>query len=217
MKRKPNTVFVSVLIISFLLIANGCRVRVDVADPARAARGVAQLATESRSAEEADVKEEKLFSDIIPVFADSKVKYDDKIGFEEYYLVTSDSTIKAIAGNIRRQFCEAPEGRSPLEIMRYYQRTIEELEGEIIFQSRAPRSIEIHDQSFESYFNKERVSRGMSTYVWDFYRFPRSISEFLAAKISHEGKDMYIAIAAGRGGGGTEYHGVRFEIVTIVD
>jgi len=215
--KKANTFTVSTLIISFLLIASGCRVRVDVADPARAARGVAQVATESRSAEDADVKEEKLISDIIPIFADSEVKYDDKIGFEEYYLVKSDSTIKSIAGDIRRQFCEAPEGRSPLEIMRYYQRTIEELEGEIIFQSRAPRSIEIDDQSFESYFNKERVSRGMSTYVWDFYRFPLSISEFMAARITENGKEMHVAIVAGRGSGGAEYQGVRFEIVTVVD
>lgn len=219
MKRKLNTVFVSALIFSFLFTAGGCRVRVDVPDPTRAARGVAQLATESRSDREATVKDEKLYSDLVPAFAGSEVHLDDRIGFEEYFLVVSESSVNTIAGTIRRQFYAAPEGRSPFEIYRFYLQTIEEMGGEIIFQTREPRSIEIDGQSFISYYNKEKRDHRPSNHrvAWDYYRYDRVLSEYIAAKISKDDADVYLAISAGRGARGPyERLDVVFEVVTVV-
>ncbi len=214
-------VLITVFLLSYLMALNGCGVTVRVDDPVAAVRSVAdrdrdtEETDETRTEDVADT-EVRDYSEIVPVFADVDARYDDKIGVEEYYLVENDSTVRTVTGVIRRQFYRAPEGRSPLEVLHYYEQTIRDMGGTLIFRTRDPRSIEIDGQSFTSYYNKERVDRGMSTYVWDYHRFPGSISEFLAAKISEGDTDVYFAITAGRGSGGADYSGVRFEIVTVV-
>lgn len=217
--KNSGVVLTTVFFLSSLLIISSCGVTVRVEDPAGAVRSVtdSDRDADEAEAEDATAVEDRDYSEIVPFFEGSEVRYDDKIGFEEYYLVENDSTVQTVAGVIRRQFYRAPDGSSPLEIMRYYQRTISDMGGTMIYQTRDPLSVEIEERSLVDYFNKERMDRGMSTYVWDFYRFPRSISEFLTAKITEDEVDVYISIAAGRGSGGAEYSGVRYEIVTVVD
>jgi len=220
--KNSGVVFIAVFALSCLLIANSCGVTVRVDDPAGAAKSVTDRDKDAEDAEETEKEDAATadardYSEIVPVYESVEARYDDKIGFEEYYLVENDSTVQTVEGVIRRQFYRAPDGRSPLEIMRYYQRTISDMGGTVIFQTRDPLSVEIEERGLVDYFNKERVDRGMSTYVWDFYRFPRSISEYLTAKISEDDVVVYISIAAGRGSGGAEYSGVRFEVVTVVD
>ncbi len=68
-----------------------------------------------------------------------------------------------------------------------------------------------------SYFNKERLDRGLSTYVWDHTHFPGAISEYLAAVVPFDNEDAFVIVAAGRPDREVpEFSGVRFELVTVV-
>ena len=156
-------------------------------------------------------------ADRLPVFAESRLKYDDAIGFEEYYVVVGDHEVQTVDGVIRRLFFQPEEGHSPLEVMRFYEGVIADQGGTILFQTRDARDIEIDGESLVTYFNKERLDRGLSTYVWDFTHFPGAASEYLAAVVPFDGKDAFVVVAAGRPDREVpEFSGVRFELVTVV-
>ena len=75
-------------------------------------------------------------SEIISLYAGSKLEYDDDIGFETQYYLTGEASHKAIDGNTRRQFCSAPEGVSPYEIIKNYEKAISSKGGTVIHFSR---------------------------------------------------------------------------------
>ena len=156
-------------------------------------------------------------ADLLPIFADAEVRYDDRIGFEEYFILLSDEEVATVAGTIRRQFCRPEEGRSPLEIIRFYQQTIEDLGGTILYQTRDARSVEVDGETLVTYFRKERLERGLSTYVWDHTQFPgRAMSEYLSAIVPVGDGEAYVVVAAGRPDREVpEFRGARFELVTV--
>jgi len=216
--KKQLRLTFSALVMGILLVFSGCGVTVKVDDPVGAARAARDAAERNRQTETATTEQAATdgrdFSEILPVFADRDAVFDDQIGFEEYYLVENDSTVRTIAGSIWRQFYSAPEGRSPLEIMRYYQKTINDNGGTIIFQTRDPLSIEIDGKGFISYYNKEKLDHIGHRGGWDYNAFNRNLSEYLLAKISQDDSDIYFAITAGRGGS-LEHLDVVFEIVSV--
>jgi outer membrane protein OmpA-like peptidoglycan-associated protein len=136
---------------------------------------------------------------IIPLYSGSDIRYDDQIGFEEFPLIMNDSTVQNTEGVLRRVFCRAPEGRSPLEIIKNYENAIKEDGGVVLFISRSPKDIVIDDQKFGDLFRKNRKDLGLSTYVFTHTTFPELVTEYLLGKLSTTDKDIYIIVAAGPG------------------
>jgi len=205
---KSYTGLLAVLLM--MAFASGCEtVDISVDDGA--------AATRERATEAPAEREDTDLSTIVPVFAESRERYDDKVGFEEFELIVGEDAVDPLMGDIRRRFYEPEEGRSPLEISRYYQEFIENEGGSILFQTREPLSVEVNGEEFWHYFSRHREGRGLSTYVWDFTHFEEAVSEYIGAVIPTDEGDLYFAMAAGRGDGSPrQFSGTRFEIVTVV-
>lgn len=153
---------------------------------------------------------------IVSIYAGSDIRYDDEIGFEEFTFIDGESSVRTVEGVLRRQFCRAPEGRSALEILRNYERAVQDLGGTILFVSRDPRSIEIDGATFSSIFGQNRWDHGLATSHLTHTRFPGNVSEYLAALVPAPDKDVYVVLAAGRGSRGAgEQTRTYFELVTL--
>ena len=153
---------------------------------------------------------------IIPLYSGSDIRYDDQIGFEEFPLIINDSTVQNTEGVLRRVFCRAPEGRSPLEIIKNYENAIKEDGGVVLFISRSPKDIVINDQKFGELFRKNRKDLGLSTYVFTHTTFPELVTEYLLGKLSTTDKDIYIIVAAGPGAwAASEHNRTFYELVTL--
>ena len=153
---------------------------------------------------------------IIPLYSGSDIRYDDQIGFEEFPLIMNDSTVQNTEGVLRRVFCRAPEGRSPLEIIKNYENAIKEDGGVVLFISRSPKDIVINDQKFGELFRKNRKDLGLSTYVFTHTTFPELVTEYLLGKLSTTDKDIYIIVAAGPGAwAASEHNRTFYELVTL--
>jgi len=137
--------------------------------------------------------------EIVSLYEGSSVRYDDPIGFEELAFAVSESAVKNVEGNLRRLFCRAPEGRSPLEIIRNYEKAVEDRGGTILFLSRDPKSIEIDGVKFTDLFGQHRMDRGLSTSHYTHTSFPGEVTEYLAGKFRTDEKDVYLLVAAGKG------------------
>lgn len=154
--------------------------------------------------------------EIIPIYAGSDIRYDDQIGYEEFSFIAGESGIRTMEGTLRRQFCRAPEGRSSLEIIRNYEKAIQDLGGTIIFVSRDPGSIEIDGSTFGDIFQRNRREYGLATSHMTHTHFPGNVTEYLAAHVPAAGKDVYVIVAAGRGSRGPgEQTRTFFELVTL--
>lgn len=152
----------------------------------------------------------------IPVYAGSDIRYDDQIGFEEFAFVVDDSTVQSTEGVIRRIFCRAPEGRSPLEIIRNYESAVNEMGGSILFVTRSPQEIEIGEKKFSDVFSQNRRNYGLATSHLTHTGFPGRVTEYLAARVSAADKDVYVVLAAGQGSRGSrEQTRTFFELVTL--
>lgn len=154
---------------------------------------------------------------IISIYKGSEVIYDDLIGYEELPVIISTEEVKMVAGNIRRQWCQAPEGRSNFEILKNYENTIKDMGGEILFSTRDPQSIVINELDFDDYFVKSRVKRGLSeANEFSYSNFPDELSEYLTGKITSSGKDIYTIIAVGKGTWAAGQDDITFyELVTL--
>ena len=153
---------------------------------------------------------------IISIYEGSRVIYDDGIGFEEFPVVVGDEAVRVIDGILRRQWCRAPDERSPLEIIRNYEQAISERGGEILFITREPQSVEIDEEKLPEYFKAHRRDRGLATNVFSYTHFPAEMSEFLTARITAPDAEYYLTIASGRGHWAASQNNVTyFEIVTL--
>lgn len=63
---------------------------------------------------------------IIPIYSGSDICYDDQFGFEESPLIINEMTVQNTESVLRRFFCRALEGRSPLETIKNYEKAIAE-------------------------------------------------------------------------------------------
>jgi len=162
------------------------------------------------------VSAQKDDSSIIPVYSGSDIRYDDQIGFEEFSFIINETTVQNTEGVLRRIFCRAPEGRSPLEIIKNYENAIKEDGGSILFISRNPKEIVINGEKFSDIFKKNRKDRGLSTSVFTHTEFPKIVTEYLAGKLSITDKDVYIIIAAGPGAwAASEDKRTFYELITL--
>ncbi len=153
---------------------------------------------------------------IISLYEGSSVQFDDLIGFEEFPVVMDNSTVTIVDGIIRRQFCRAPEGRSPLEIMRNYEATIQQMNGEILFRSREPGSVEIDGNVLQTILAAHRPERGLAANVMSYTRFYLNWTDVMTARISMGAKDAYVIIVAGRGEAAARQQDRTFyELITI--
>lgn len=143
---------------------------------------------------------------VVPYFKDKGAKFDDKIGLEEYSIVTSNATTKTIVGVIRRQFCIAPEGFSPLEIVRFYQSFIES-RGKIIYQTRNAESVVIDGQKLSKYLHTQALSHNSS-----YEYMAANCEEYLVGVIYTDTTDLYVVVGAGRAGGKPTYHLITIEV-----
>lgn len=133
-------------------------------------------------------------NDIISIFEGSSVEYNDNIGFNEHYILENNETVTVVEGEIRRQFCYAPKGRSPFEIVKNYEKAITNKGGTVINLSRNAGSAVIANQEFiGDLFTKGRVSR-MTNY--EYMQLPNYANDYVAGKISTAKADYYVAVAA---------------------
>lgn len=162
------------------------------------------------------VTAQEVEKEILPVYTGSDIRYDDKMGFEELSFIVDESTIQTTEGVLRRLFCRAPEERSPLEIIRNYEKAINDMGGDIIFLSRNPKEIDIEGQKFMDIFSNNRKDRGMATSHFTHTSFPQEITEYLVGRIKFADKDVYIIVAAGPGAwAASEHNRTFYELITI--
>lgn len=162
------------------------------------------------------VMPQELEKEIIPIYTGSEIRYDDKIGFEELSFIVGESKLQTSEGVLRRLFCRAPEGRSPFEVVKNYEKSIADMGGTIIFFSRNPKDIEIEKLKFQNIFAKNRKDRGLSTYHYTHTTFPAEITEYLVGKIKLADKDVYTIIAVGHGAWAANEHNRTFyEFITL--
>ena len=153
---------------------------------------------------------------ILSIYEGSSVQFEDQIGYEELPVVLDDSTVMVAEGIIRRQFCRAPEGRSPLEIMRNYETAIQQMNGDILFRSREPGSVQIDGIELQTLLATHRPERGLATNVMSYTRFYLNWTDVMTARISMGGKDAYVTIVAGRGESTARQQDTTFyELITI--
>jgi outer membrane protein OmpA-like peptidoglycan-associated protein len=136
---------------------------------------------------------------IVPIYEGSELIYDDQFGFEELPVVLGEDTVNKVEGYIRRLWLKAPEGRSPYEIIRNYEAAVENINGQILFKSRDPQTIEIEELYFSEYFSTIRQDRGLATNVFTHSYFPEELSEYLVSRATVNQVENYIIVAAGKG------------------
>jgi len=132
------------------------------------------------------IKEHKV---IVSLFRGSTVGYDDKMGFDGFYVTTavSDSgklTTKVIEGNIHHRFCYLPEGYSVKEIITNYEEAIKSKGGKILVSSSG--------KEFYKEFSKKRPDHGLTNYEW--IMFGRYNYYYLSAFIPGDKFDYYVLI-----------------------
>ncbi len=153
---------------------------------------------------------------IIPVYEGSEIIYDDHFGFEEIPVILDETTVAIQEGILRRLWCQAPEGRSPYEIIRNYQSAIENIEGRVLYSTREPQSIEIDEKKLSDYFKANRQDRGLATNVFSYTHFPGEMSEYLVGRVMTGESESYVIVAAGRGHwAANQSDNTYYEIVTL--
>ncbi len=154
--------------------------------------------------------------DIIPIYEGSEIIYDDLFGFEEIPVILNETSVILQEGNLRRLWCQAPEGRSPYEIIRNFESAIENIEGQIIFSTREPQSLEIDEKNLSDYFKVNRQDRGLATHVFSYTHFPGEMSEYLVGKVRTGERDSYVIVASGRGHwAANQSDNTYYEVITL--
>jgi len=155
-------------------------------------------------------------NDIITLYEGSSLIYDDHVGFEELPFLVSDDSVRIFEGSIRRQWCQAPDGRSPLEVIRNYEHAVKAMGGELLFITSDPQSVEVKGKKLSEIFKLHRRDRGLATNVFSYAHFPGEMSEFLTARIQAPDATYYLTIASGRGHwAARQDNRTFFEIVTM--
>jgi len=150
--------------------------------------------------------------DIISLFKGSKVLFDDEIGFETHYYLTSDKSYKAVDGKMRRQFCKLSEGVSPYEVIKNYEKAIQSKGGEIIHFTRSVKRYTDEETGervsfMQRLFTKGRKANGGYAYL----QLPNFAQDYVVGKVSTAENDIYISVAA------TVVEKITYyELVTIV-
>lgn len=136
-------------------------------------------------------------NDIISLYDGSKLVYDDDIGFETHYYLTSPNSHEAIDGKIRRQFCKAPEGVSAYEIIKNYEKAIQSKNGTIIHLSRKAKIYRDKETGETIWFIKKLFASGRLNHgAYSYLQLPNYAQDYVSGKISTAENDIYISVAA---------------------
>ena len=132
--------------------------------------------------------------EIAPTYEGSTVFYDDKIGYDEFYVCTGISSddkviIKKVEGYIRHRFCYAPAGRSALEIIKNYEEAISQKGGSVLRSSKNRACI-------NAFMKKGHPNHGMQKY--EYMQLPNSAGYYFSGKIPADTVDYYVCVVAGQ-------------------
>ena len=132
------------------------------------------------------IKEHKV---IVTLFKGSSVIYNDKMGFDKFFVTTSISpdgvlTTKEIEGNITHRFCSIPSGHSVTEIIANYKEAIKNSGGKILVSSSG--------KEFYKEFRKRRPDHGLNNYDW--ITFGDNSNYYLSGFIPGDKFDYYIIV-----------------------
>ena len=128
---------------------------------------------------------------IATVFKDSRVGYDDKMGFGEFTVCTSKSpegkvTTKKVEGYIRHRFCYAPGGRSSLEIVKNYEEAILKNGGKVLVSSKGK------GECFDAFMKRGHPDHGLTNY--EYLQFGRYANYYFSGKVSLDRVDYYVIV-----------------------
>lgn len=137
------------------------------------------------------------------LFKDSEAIYDDEIGYETHYYLTGDMSFEKVEGVMRRQFAAVPEGVSPYEVIKNYEKAILARGGTVFHLSRNAHSYTDKETGkkidfMEDYFANGRVGgRGLSNMKqWAYANLPAEAEDYVAGKVSTPQGDVFISVAA---------------------
>ncbi|MFO7575252.1 MAG: OmpA family protein [Bacteroidales bacterium] len=146
--------------------------------------------------------------EIISLFKDSEKMYDDNIGFETHYYLTSPTSVKSIDGKIRRQFCQMPEGISAYEVIKNYEKAIQSKGGTIIYLSQEVKRYKLENGEWYHYmrdgFAKARKEK---TKIVHGHFISYLANKYVVGKIATTEHDILISVAAADG---------YYELVTVI-
>lgn len=137
--------------------------------------------------------------EVISLYQGSELIYDDDIGYETFYFLTSETSHKAIDAKITRKFCAAPEGVSTYEIIKNYEKAISAKEGVIIHLSRDAYRYTDEKTGERVWFMSELFANARLKPLdrgWAYAQLPKEAEDYVVGKISTPQHDIYISVAA---------------------
>ena len=132
--------------------------------------------------------------EIVPIYSGSRVFYDDKIGYDEFYVCTGISSdgkmiIKKMEGYIRHRFCYAPAGRSAFEIIKNYEEAISQKGGSVLHSSK-------NRECINAFMKKGHPNHGMQNF--EYMQLRNRAGYYISGKIPADTADYYVCVVLGR-------------------
>lgn len=137
--------------------------------------------------------------EIISLYEGSELVYDDNIGFESFYYLTGENSHEVIDGKIYRKFCAAPEGVSPYEIIKNYEKAIASKGGTVIHLSRDAYRYTDPETGERIWFMSELFANARLKPLdrgWAYAQLTKEAQDYVVGKISTPEHDIYISVAA---------------------
>ena len=138
-------------------------------------------------------------NEIISLYEGSELMYDDNIGFETFYYLTGENSHKAIEGKIHRKFCMAPEGVTPFEIIKNYEKAISVKGGSVIHLSREAYRYTDEQSGDRVWFMKDLFANARLKPLergWAYAQLPNEANDYVVGKVSTPQHDIFISVAA---------------------
>lgn len=142
-------------------------------------------------------------SETISLFKSSEPIFDDKVGYQTYYYLTGETSYEEVEGIMRRRFAAVPEGVSPFEVIKNYEKAILSKGGTVFHLSRNANSFTDKETGkkiafMKDYFSTGRVEgRGLSNMKqWAYANLPAEAKNYVAGKVSTPQGDVFISVAA---------------------
>jgi len=150
--------------------------------------------------------------EIISLFKGSEVLFDDEIGFETHYYLTSATSHKAVDGTMHRQFCELSKDISTYEVIKNYEKAILSKGGEIIHLSRSAKRYIDEENGERIRFTQELFTHGRKANGgYPYLQLPNFAQDYVVGKVSTAEHDIYISVAAA-----VVEEVTYYELVTVV-
>lgn len=137
--------------------------------------------------------------EIISLYQGSELIYNDDIGYETHYYLTGATSHEAIDGKMYRKFCSAPDGVSPFEIIKNYEKAISSKGGDVIYLSRDAYRYTDVETGERIWFMRDLFTKGRLKPLergWAYAQLPSEAEDYVVGKISTPENDIYISVAA---------------------